>query len=70
MIQVSPGSAAARAGIRVGDVLLTLDGQPVDGDVALRARVAVYRWGDVAVARVRRDDRELSLPVPFRRTRP
>lgn len=70
VIQVSPGSAAARAGIRVGDVLLTLDGQPVDGDVALRARVAVYRWGDVAVARVRRDDRELSLPVPFRRTRP
>jgi uncharacterized iron-regulated protein len=67
IIQVSEGSVAARAGLAVGDVLLALDAAPIDSDVTLRKRVADYRWGDVATARIRRDGKERDVEVKFRR---
>lgn len=67
IIQVSKRSVAERAGLKVGDVLLALDGTPITSDVALRRQVARYRWGDVATARIRRDGTEQDVPVRFRR---
>jgi uncharacterized iron-regulated protein len=67
IIQVSGDSAGARAGLAVGDVLLALDGTPIDSDVTLRKRVADYRWGDAATAHIRRDGKEQDVTVKFRR---
>ena len=41
-----PGSAAARAGLHQGDVLLTVDGQPVDDETALSYRIGTHKAGD------------------------
>jgi membrane-associated protease RseP (regulator of RpoE activity) len=67
VIQVSGNSVAERAGLKVGDVLLGLDGQPIRSDNGLRKLLAGYRWGDAASARIRRDDREMDVTINFRR---
>jgi len=67
IIQVTPGSVAERAGIRVGDVLLALDGVPVDSTPTLRYLESAYRWGDVITARLQRDGAEVDVVVPLRR---
>jgi uncharacterized iron-regulated protein len=68
LIQVGKGSLAEQAGLRVGDVLLALDGRPVTDGASLRRLEAGYRWGDVLVARIERDGSELDLTVPLRRS--
>lgn len=70
IIQVSKRSVAERAGLKVGDVLLSLDGTAIASDNTLRRILADYRWGDVAMARIRRDGRDQDLAVQFRRGRP
>jgi hypothetical protein len=67
IIQVSKRSVAERAGLKVGDVLLSLDGTAIGSDQILRKLVAAYRWGDVATAHIRRDGTEQQLPIAFRR---
>jgi len=67
LIQVGEDSVAERAGLAVGDVLLSLDGQPVDSSSTLRNVFAPYRWGDVAIARIERDGQEQDLVIPIRR---
>jgi hypothetical protein len=52
---VQPGSAAARAGLRQGDVVLAVDGEPVASFEALTARVAKHRPGEVVRLAVQRD---------------
>jgi len=67
IIQVSPRSVADRAGLQVGDVLVSLDGAAISADQELRRRVADYRWGDSARVLVRRGEAELTLDMPIRR---
>ncbi|MBN8279737.1 MAG: PDZ domain-containing protein, partial [Gammaproteobacteria bacterium] len=67
IIQVSGKSVADRAGFKVGDVLLSLDGRAIASDNALRKQLAGYRWGDTATARIRRGGAEQDLAVNFRR---
>ena len=67
VIQVSEGSVAERAGIRVGDTLLALDGEPIADALQMRIRVSDWRWGDTVTARILRDGEELELPIPVRR---
>ncbi len=43
--QVLPDSGAARAGLRAGDIITTVDGQPVRDVSALRAIIGVLRVG-------------------------
>lgn len=70
IIQVSPHAVGERAGLKVGDVLLAIDGAPLGSDQALRREMARFRWGDVATVRVRRDGREQDVVVPLRRLPP
>ena len=70
IIQVSEKSVAERAGLKVGDVLVSLDGTPISADNTLRKLMAGYRWGDVAKARIRRDGKETGVDVSFRRAPP
>jgi len=67
LIQVSKGSVAERAGLVVGDVLLSLDGRPVDSAETLRMAFAPVRWGNVVTAVIERDGERYELELPIRR---
>ena len=58
---VWPGGSAARAGLRQGDVVLTVDGQPVVDVGALNYAIATHRPGDTLVLSVRRDGQTQTL---------
>jgi serine protease Do len=58
VVSVSPGTPAARAGMELGDVIVGLDGQPVNTVSELQARVARFQPGDrVDVEFIRYGDR-------------
>ena len=61
--EVVKGSPAERGGIKRGDVILSLDGQPVDERNDLPKLVAASRVGKSARVVVFRDGRELELKV-------
>jgi S1-C subfamily serine protease len=45
VIDVERGSPAARAGLAIGDVLLSIDGTPVGDREALNRALAGCQWG-------------------------
>ena len=68
VIQVETSSSAAAAGVRVGDVLRSLDGTVIDGTAALQRKVGEYDWGDAARLEIERAGVPMTLPLVFRRT--
>ena len=67
LIQVSKGSVADRAGLVVGDVLLSIDGRPVDSAETLRIAFAPVRWGNVVTVVIERGGKKQELELPIRR---
>jgi serine protease Do len=59
--KVAPDSAAARAGLQVGDVILEFNGNPIVDAGQLSARVGVAAPGDKASLTVWRDGKEMTL---------
>jgi S1-C subfamily serine protease len=59
VMAVATGSAAARAGIRAGDVIDSVDGQRTDSLATLEAQLYCLRPGSVASIGVVRGDRDL-----------
>jgi S1-C subfamily serine protease len=59
VMAVVSGSAAARAGIRAGDVIDSVDGQRTDSMTTLEAQLYCLRPGTVASIGLVRDDRDL-----------
>src|SRR5580692_10834300 len=59
--KVAPDSAAAQAGIKVGDEILKFDGDPIVDAGQLSARVGVAAPGDKATVDVWRDGKSLTL---------
>ena len=59
--KVTPDSAAAQAGLKVGDVILKFDGDPIVDAGQLSARVGVAAPGDKATLDVWRDGKTLTL---------
>jgi serine protease Do/serine protease DegQ len=55
--EVEPGSAADRAGLRPGDVILGIDGRQVDDSADLRNAVGLLRVGETLKLEVLRDGR-------------
>ena len=50
--EVYPGAPASRGGLQVGDLLLSLDGQPVNDQASLNYLTSTHRPGDVVTVQV------------------
>jgi uncharacterized iron-regulated protein len=68
VIIVQEGSPAARAGIKVGDLMQSFDGVPLAEKETFNRLMAAKRWGDSATVVVKRGADLVTLPVVFRRT--
>jgi S1-C subfamily serine protease len=61
--EVITDSPAAKAGLRVGDVLLAINDKPLDWPSALGDLLANYKPGDEITLKIKRDDAERSIKV-------
>lgn len=68
VIDVEQDGAAAHAGLKVGDVIVAIDGVSIDGRESLSRQMATYGWGDVPRITVQRGTETLTLPLPLRRS--
>ena len=60
----TPGAAA---GLAVGDVIVTMDGQPVTSREAFSRLMAGKLWGDAVRLGIRRGGESRTIDVPLRR---
>lgn len=60
---VTPGSPGARAGVRIYDVIVAVDGKPVSGNDELINLIASRQPGTTATLQVVRDGRSMNVPV-------
>ncbi len=60
--EVLPGSAAERAGIRAGDLIVSIDGKAID-DFAQLQQAVVTRAGEELTVVINRNGERLSLPI-------
>lgn len=67
VLEVTPGSAADRAGLKVNDVVLAVDGTPVAGFDSLRAIIARHAPGDALTLRIVRDGKRQEVEVTLGR---
>jgi len=65
--EVFDGSPAQKGGLRAGDVVVSLKGQPITDANALRHQVAMLRPGEKAEFEVLRDSRKIKLQVTVSR---
>jgi aminopeptidase N len=70
IIQVDKKSPAEKAGLKVGDRIVELDGRPAADREAIYRFFAGKRWGDSARLSLRRGTEALSLELLLRRDRP
>jgi membrane-associated protease RseP (regulator of RpoE activity) len=63
LAEVLPGSAAAAAGLKAGDRLLTLDGRWTDSLTDLYTAAEYVKPGTAVAVRIRRDGKERELKV-------
>lgn len=61
--QIVPGSAAEKAGLKVGDVITFIDGNQVNSGRALTGYVRRYRPGDEAVLQLVRAGKTIELKI-------
>lgn len=59
--QVEEGSPADKAGVEAGDVILSVDGQPIDGSSDLRNQIGLKRPGSTVSLKLLRDGDERTL---------
>ena len=67
VIDVPKDSPASAAGLKVGDVLVSMDGQPLKDLEQFNAVMSRKFWGDEVVFTVKRDKEQVSLTVKLRR---
>jgi S1-C subfamily serine protease len=63
VVRVDGGGPAAAAGIKVGDVILSVDGQPISSGKELVDAVQSKQPGSTGRVRVRREDGDTELNV-------
>ena len=62
---ISPRSPAARSGLRTGDLIIEVDGQPIDDPNAFDYRFATKPLGGQAQVAVMRGGREVKIGIPL-----
>jgi len=62
---VAPGSPAERAGLKPADVVVTVNGKPVETPEALDYRLATLPVGETAELNVLREGKRLTLTMPI-----
>jgi S1-C subfamily serine protease len=60
---VTPGSPGAAAGLKDGDIIVSIEGQAIDGEHPLDAIMTSFAPGQTVVLHVLRDGKELDLSV-------
>jgi len=70
VIQVEKKSSAARAGLKVGDRILEIDGNSAADREAIHRAFATKRWGDGVRIKVKRGAETIPLDFALRRERP
>jgi uncharacterized iron-regulated protein len=68
IIDVEKDGPAARAGLKVGDVIVRLDAATIDSREALSRQMATYNWGDIPSLTITRGGETLTVAVALRRT--
>jgi 2-alkenal reductase len=58
-----PNTAAAKAGLREGDIIVAVNDQRLDGNVSLRQLLLQYRPGDTVELTILRDGQEQKVSV-------
>ncbi|MEM8885232.1 MAG: trypsin-like peptidase domain-containing protein [Planctomycetota bacterium] len=62
---IAPEQAAAKAGLKAGDVITKFNGQPVKNAFTLRFAIGRSRAGDTAMLTVQRGEQELNRKITF-----
>lgn len=70
VLAVEPGSAAAAAGIEVGDVIVAVDDAPITSPQELGVAIAERRPGDDVTVTVQRDGRQVQLDTTLGERQP
>ncbi len=63
--RVAENSAAADAGLQVGDLLLKIDDKEISSNSVLSAIISEYNAGDQATLTIQRGDQEMTVTVTF-----
>ncbi|MBV9195045.1 MAG: trypsin-like peptidase domain-containing protein [Solirubrobacterales bacterium] len=63
VVDVAPGGPAAHAGLRSGDVITTIEGQPAASNAQLQKLTLTKRPGDVASVEYQRDGRSAQAKI-------
>lgn len=61
--EVVEGSPAEKAGLRHGDVVVSVDGKPIDGYIQLSRTIALLAPGSTVEIGIVRDRKEMRIPV-------
>ena len=67
---VEENSSAAKAGLKVGDIIIAIDETEINTHSALVATVATYRAGDTVTLKIMREHKELELKLTFAERQP
>ncbi len=63
VVSVEADSPAADAGLERGDIIIAIDGDPIDADQSLQSLLYVHKPGDDVTLTVQRDNEEATLQV-------
>ena len=63
VVSVAPGSAAAKAGIQAGDIIVSVAGQPTGSVTALQSVLATHKPGDRVPVRLSRNGTQSTVTV-------
>jgi Do/DeqQ family serine protease len=61
--EVYPGSSADRAGLKEGDVILSIDGRPVNDEGGGAFAIGTHKVGDRVPMQIQRNDKQLTVTV-------
>jgi len=68
--QIVANSAAANAGLKVGDLILKVDDTEISSNTALASIISSYNSGDTATLTIQRDGKEQTVSVTFGEYKP